>query len=314
MVDTPDALQQEGTDLQAEWDRLDASDAGGQHNAPAADEQPAANEPDDQGQASRPPADPAAATPAGNEPQPNDIWASAPAELRTAFEAERGKWEQSARSAGGRAQAESRRNAELLAELATYREKGAPAKPEEEAPAVTDEQKQQLREEFPDVAAPLLDAIGALEKRVADLTAAGASQAEQRQAADALSQERHFADEEQRLSEKHSDWQAVAAQPGFADWVKTQPRMIQEALARNAEKITDADEAIDIIGRYKTATAKPDALPARREAQMAGSRIPTGRTTAPTPSTTTDAEAEWKRLEALDARREAQAKGSVLNR
>jgi hypothetical protein len=313
MVDTPNALSQESdTDLQAEWDRLDAADAGQSPETPEAADAPTdTTDADDQGQASRPPAEPAADKPAGNEP---DIWANAPPELRTAFEAERARSEQAVRSQTGRAQAEARRNAELQAELAALRKEAPEPKPEDTAPAITEETKQQLRDEFPDVAAPLLDVIGQLEKQVANLASSNASREERQQAADELETQRVFAAEEQRLTETHGDWSDVVKQPGFSEWIKGQPRMIKEALARNASQIVDADEAIDIIGRYKVETNKPDALGARREAQMRGSTVPKPRTFAPTPSTSTDKESEWERLERLDRTRDAQANAAKSNR
>jgi hypothetical protein len=313
MVDTPNALSQEsGTDLSAEWDRLDAEEAGQSPETPEAADAPTdTTDADDQGQASRPPAEPAAAKPAGNEP---DIWANAPPEYRAAFEAERQRAEQAVRSQTGRAQAEARRNAELQAELAALRKEAPEPKQEDTAPAITEETKQQLRDEFPDVAAPLLDVIGQLEKQVANLASSNASQEERRQAADQLETQRVFAAEEQRLTEQHGDWSDVVKQPEFSEWVKNQPRMIKEALTRNASQIVDADEAIDIIGRYKAETAKPDALGARREAQMRGSTVPKPRAFAPTPSTSTDKESEWERLEARDRQRDAQMNAGRSNR
>lgn len=314
MTDTAAAPPGGGaTDLQQEWDRLEQADRGGQPSAPdPTDEPPAPAQQDDQGQASRPPAEPAAATPAGDEPQ-TDIWANAPPELKAARDAEIARLEQAARSQGGRAQAEAKRNAELAAELEALRKQQQPAPAEPQAPKLTDEARNQLREEYPDVAAPLLDVVGELEKEVKRLAAANASQEEQRQAASALELQRHYAAEEQRLTEAHSDWATVAATDGFGSWIKTQPRMIQEALARNANQITDADEAAEIIGRYKS-TLSDGGLQARREAQRRGSEVPRPRTGVPTPSITTDAKSEWDRLDALDRQREAQRGGARSSR
>jgi hypothetical protein len=77
------------------------------------------------------------------------------------------------------------------------------------------------------------------------------------------------------LAEQHPDWQDVTADRGFADWIQSQPRHIQEAVARNATEIVDAAEAADVVGRFKAfRSAQPGA--ARQETSAGNGRADTG--------------------------------------
>jgi hypothetical protein len=300
---------------EAEWARLEGEEG---QPAKAPDTSEPSDEPGDaggDGQGGKPPhIDPAAEKPAGSGSSTTDadLWKDAPEPLRNAFEAERAareKADQTIRSNNGRLSAESRRAAELEAEVLTLRGKTKAEKPAEEAPALPDEARKQLEEEFPDVAAPLLKVIGSLEAKVAELAAGNASADERRLADVQLEQQRLYAEEEQKLAGEHSDWRTVAATPAFAEWANAQPRAIQEALRRNGTDIVDAAEASLVIGMFKTSAGvgigKTDE---RRERQLRGNLMPDAKVPGSTTSATSDREAEWKRLEAVDAAKEARKK------
>lgn len=98
--------------------------------------------------------------------------------------------------------------------------------------------------EYPEVAGPLGEIItelrGTVDRQGKELAAIGSDRRE-----DAL------AEQEALLDEAHAGWRDVAAEDGFTDWLGTQPRHIREAALRNADNIVDAEEAGDVIARYK---------------------------------------------------------------
>jgi hypothetical protein len=313
MADNDDALHQESdSSRSAEWDRLDAEDAGRQADAaPSGDDAAAgADEATDTGQASSPPASPAAETPpAGSEAPADDIWKDAPEPLRAAYRAAeeaRIKAEAQVSTQTGRLRSATQQLTALDGEVKSLREKVKPADKEAETgPILTEEAKTTLRDEYPDVAAPLLDLIGGLEKKLATLESDNASRAEQDEVARQLETQRFLAEEEQALAGAHPDWRQVTADEKFTTWAQSQPRYVKEALIRNGDGIVDAVEASEIVQRYKDSlgTTTADPLAARRAAQLSGGRVPAPRTTTATPSTTTDKQGEWARLDALDRQR-----------
>jgi hypothetical protein len=301
----------EATDAerQAEWERLTQEEGGSPAKAPDPSDPAEVPEAPASGEEGKDPDRqmPAAERPTGKETSAtaDDLWKDAPEHLRAAYEAaeeSRKKAENQVSRQNGRLSAESRRAAELEAEVLTLRGKTKAEKPAEEAPALPDEARKQLEEEFPDVAAPLLKVIGSLEAKVAELAAGNASADERRLADVQLEQQRLYAEEEQKLAGEHSDWRTVAATPAFAEWANAQPRAIQEALRRNGTDIVDAAEASLVIGMFKTSAGvgigKTDE---RRERQLRGNTMPDAKVPGSTTSATSDREAEWKRLEAVDA-------------
>ncbi len=241
---------------------------------------------------------------------PEDIWADADPKLRAAYEAEReraSKAENVLRSNSGRLSRVER-------ELNEFRLRAKGEKPEDKPEAsgkpevteVKDEDLQRLREEFPEVAGPLLDVISGLRSKVESLSTDADKRQELDQARNELELNEFLAGEEQKLAEKHGDWNDVVKTDEFASWALTQPRMIQEALRRNGNGIVDAEEAIEIIDRFKAATNEdaPDPLAQKRERQLEGGRSVPARTgTAPPAGKPDDYSSEWKRLAAEERRK-----------
>lgn len=214
----------------------------------------------------------------------NDPWADAPANLRTLHEAERRDNDLKLRSANGRVAGLDRKVAELtrqLAELQNGRQKPDAAQQgdgNEDADdgnasgSLSDEALSQLREDYPDLAGPLIDMLEAQGKTIAQLSK-GVGAFEQSQS------DAYIARQEKVLTDEHSDWREVVADERFGGWVQTQPQSIQDAMKRNFDAIVDGADAALVVGRFKEAVGyQPQPQPdPKRQRQLQGHRD-TGRT------------------------------------
>lgn len=255
--------------------------------APAAAEEPA-------------PAPAAAHSPSADGPSSpqgqatDDIWANAPAELREAHERQMRDADLRVRSANGRVSALNR-------QLQNYRQQGEQTGTEPQTqqretqtqvpsaqPGQIDlnaEQYQRLREEFPEVAGPLLDLI-AMQNGQIQRFAQTAGAFEQQQVSAVISEQ------ERLLTEQHPDWNEVTQDDRFGGWLETQPTSIKQALQRNFDAIVDGADAALVIGKFKQDMGigaapppppNPQPTPSqddRRQRQIAGGRDP-GRTPPP---------------------------------
>lgn len=228
--------------------------------------------------------------PPANEPSNDDIWSNADPALREAHQRE--LRDANLRLAGiqGRQSAADREVHRLrkeLAELQAQGGSGASQAPQTEGSdhgtaEIPADKLRQLREDFPEVAGPLLDVIDGLKAQVTEMKAP----------LGALEQERSanfYAAQQTALEQQHPDWQQVATDDRFAGWVESQPQAIKDALQRNFEAIVDAKEAALVIGLAKaelgiggpSSTPKPSPqVQQRRERQIAAGRD-AGRTGPP---------------------------------
>lgn len=205
---------------------------------------------------------------AGTEPpagdQSTDIWANVPEEVRAAHRAALRDQELRYNSVVGRLSAADRQLAQLRREQQPPAQEGQPQPaPQQQgggADPFSGDTITRLREDYGEVAGPLVDMIAALKGKVDQLEAP----------VQQIGQERHAAQlnaQEQFLAGQHADWLEVAKDERFHGWVQTQPRFIQEALNRNANAIVDGQEAARIIGMFKQeigagATPPPPPAPA----------------------------------------------------
>lgn len=189
-------------------------------------------------------------------------WANATPEQRAAYDAAQQrlkKLEHAERSNRGRISALQRQIAELTGGQSQSREAdpgdgSADGQGQGEAAAGSDQGAddgflksddwKSFRDEYPEVAGPLEKVIGGLQAEVTrqhkELSAIGADR-----------RESALAEQAGLLAEEHSDWQEVVADDSFMEWLEAQPRHIREAAIRNAEDIVDAQEAADVVGRFK---------------------------------------------------------------
>lgn len=233
---------------------------------------------------------PAADAP-GSDQSENDPWANAPADLRERHETEKRDYDLRLRSSNGRVSALDRKVQELTRQLEEARKGGQNPEATQQGDGegggdddgkaggkLSDDALSQLREDYPDLAGPLIDMLEKQGQTIQRLSQ-GVGAFEQTRESAAI------AEQENLLTQEHPDWQEVAADDRFAGWIETQPKSIQDAMARNFEKIVDGADAALVIGRFKesvgkTAQADPNPQPStdpKRERQLQGGRD-TGRT------------------------------------
>lgn len=185
----------------------------------------------------------------------DDPWTDAPESLRTAHEADLAriqKLEQSDRSQRGRLAAAQRQLNEVTQKLASKPPPAADAAAgdgkdsgSEDADELfnSDEWKDHEKE-YPEVAKPTKSLINKLVSRIDTLEQKQGNIDEDRRQDD-------IDEQEDLLLEKHPDWLEVTAAEGYDDWLQQQPRHVKEAAIRNADAIVDAEEAADVVSRFK---------------------------------------------------------------
>lgn len=292
------------------WKEAAAEEQGASDDRPDPLAEP--SKPDEgQGQEqSSPPAGKAEGDPPAAKESNDDIWATADPRLREAFEAEREKAvkaQQQVRTQDGRLSSAQRQLNQLKQQLAPKRDAEGAANEGEEA-KTKEERRKQLREEYPDVAAPLLDDLAELRETVKALTAQTHTSLENEAI---ILVER----EEAKLIERHPDWteygQHGKSNKEFVDWVMQQPRYVIDAVERNGTEIVDSVEVSDILDRFKRETGKAtdqaqrDAMARRRENQLDAGRQPVHRQPAVASGSEDDFSAEWNRLKAIEKRKAA---------
>lgn len=203
----------------------------------------------------------------------DDIWANAPAEYREAYQATIRDLDLRLRSANNRAVAFQRQLEQARAAQPTEPPVKQDAQPSDTGDVLERPEIAKLREDFPELAGPLLDIIAAQQNQLAQLgQTAGQFQQQQIQAERSV--------QESILAGQHPDWLQAAADDRFRGWLDTQPRLIQEAFARNEHAIVDGPEAAFIIGQFKQAvgfgqqpsSTRPAPADDRRQRQIANGR------------------------------------------
>lgn len=183
------------------------------------------------------------------------LWDSVPAELRSEYDrltAENAKLVHKERSAAGRATGYQRRYEELL--KAAQPRATAGDRPTSQAAI------EALKEDYPEIAAPLEQALGSIQEQVSHLSAA-----EESRVAAAQTELTEFLNEEtEALVAQHADYEQVLGQNSeqFRVWIDDQPRAVRDAFARNAQDIVNAAEAAQVIGAFKAHLGMPAPAPA----------------------------------------------------
>ncbi len=270
------------TDFDAEFQRLaDARDGvSPREEAPA--EKPATpegNAPDDE---------PAPAAPAssdddgtsgtsteGGDPPPkaeasDDPWKDVPADIRTriaAIEKERDEARHKAASDAQRVAALSRKIQTMTTSApAPVKKEAEPS----EAQKALDAKVKQLREDYPEVAEPMLELLAAERDKLATVT-------QKLETVEGDRQQAFIQQQEALLTEAHPDWRQTVATTEFQAWMEAQPVGIQKL----AESY-DARETSTVISLFKTEngvaakaeapapTPEQTATEARRREQLSG--------------------------------------------
>jgi hypothetical protein len=225
-----------------------------------------------------------------------DPWAAATPEQLTAWQAaqnaikqhEQYRKSQEGRIAAFQRQIDELRRAQAAAPQGTTAAKaadqpqGAAAAQQEAAlDAFASDGWKTLEEDYPEIAETVRAIVEPLAKEVAPFKSHLQTVQEDRRQQELLR-------EHNALTERMPDWLTTIQESrgDFGRWAETQPRYIRDAVERNKDAIVDADEAADIIGRYKqhrmaSQTTQPPAsagspatqpvLPDRRARQLQSS-------------------------------------------
>ncbi len=203
-----------------------------------------------------------------------DVWATVPEAARQEYDAlvaEKAKLEQRIRSDSGRLAARQRKINELRAQAA----------PVARQAAIDTAPLNDLENDYPEIAQPLKSTVHTINSKVEALEADKESR---RKAAE--SELRGIIDEETgRLDEAFPGWMDFLKANGAAyqGWIEDQPKRIREINERNANEITDADAAIEVLTAFKqflepkapTQTQNPTTPSTdRRQRQLAASSSP----------------------------------------
>lgn len=271
-------------DFEAEFQRLaDARDGvTPRQEAPAErTDPPEGNAPVDEPAPTVAPADPTedgtsgTSTEGGDKPPEavasDDPWKDVPADIReriVAIEKERDEARHKAQSDANRVAALSRKIQALSTSAPA-----APVKKDEEpneAQKALDDKVKQLREDYPEVADPLLELLAAEREKLNAVT-------QKLETVEVDRQQAYIQQQEALLAEAHPDWRDTVATPDFQTWMEAQPLGIQKL----AESY-DARETSTVITLFKAesgvaakaeapvATPEQNATEARRREQLSG--------------------------------------------
>lgn len=229
-------------------------------------------------------------SPAGAAPS-DDIWANAPPELREAREKELRDLNFRLSSQQGRVSALHRKLQERERQQQPGQDGGGQpeARRADEGGEPANDPLATLKEEYPEIAAPIVATIESLQQQIADLSQPVTSMAE--------AQAQTFkAQQYGILAQRHPDWQELAQDDRWGGWIEAQPRAVQEAFARNVD-VSDGKEAAWVLDLFKADMGISAPTPAPSP------------TPAPTPAPSPAPTADQRRQKQLDAGRDGGSGG-----
>jgi hypothetical protein len=117
-------------------------------------------------------------------------------------------------------------------------------KPDGKKKPFADQEGKSFIEEYPEVAKPVAKEIEAVREELDELKA-------ERQRREQAEQVSRLKRNEELVLKAHSDFYEVAGSNEFGEWLKAQPLYVQDVVRRNHAAIVDAEEAADVVGRFK---------------------------------------------------------------
>lgn len=191
-------------------------------------------------------------TPPAGSPS-TDIWADAPPALKAAHEAALKDLQTKNNRLIGQVSASDRELARLRRESAAKpgTQQGDQGGSQEGDPFDSDEVKR-FREEYGEIADPVLNLLKAQSEKIARLEAPVAEVAQQRATEAGQRQIEVF-------TTAHPDWETYVNDKRYPEWLATQPKAVQDAAAR-AVNVEDGQEAAWLLGQFKAhlgASAQP---------------------------------------------------------
>lgn len=234
-------------------------------------------------------AQPAGSTPPARETPNDDIWSRVDPEVRAAHEQAlrdadlRIKGIQGRQSASDKALREARGRLAELEARGGQQPDAAQERQGDGTQAGTDRETalNALREEYPEIAEPLLAEIAEMREQLASF---------QQPIGDLQAREQAALEEQQVhvVTSKHPDWEVIRTDERLYGWAQAQPRAVQEAMMRNGEGgIVDGHEVAWVVDLFKRdmgigvqSAPDPRLDPApqnqRRERQLAAGRDASG--------------------------------------
>jgi chromosome segregation ATPase len=289
----------DGPGFDEAWDAL-AAEAAGPAETPPADEAKDAlkepKEPRNEAPVDEPPA---------SAETTDDLWKDAPPALREAYERERTRADTAETTVKRHSGRLSQANQELKALRETLESQRAPAASEAADGESEEDQLKRLREEYPDVAQPLLNKLAKLEQAVSEISGVEAQRVE-------AQTEEYLAEQKVILAQEHPQWNRDCADQRFAEWANGQLPYIQEVIRRNGSEIVNGSEVADVLTRYKRDMGIDGAAAERHREKREDQREALTDTRFKAPPAAKagadDYDAEWDRLAREDARKRAGAK------
>lgn len=302
---------EDSAEFDSAWDDLEdksgqPSEAEGRHDEAAEDDEDGEDKAG-QGEA-KAGATPSADADTASREETSDDLGDDPVKLKAALAAERearGKAESVASSHGGRlAQALNELN-DLKKQLKPDKAKGAT--PEGEEATDEDERIKQLREDYPEVAVPLLEKMAQLEDDLRKLT--GSKEATTTEATEAEVQTL-LKEQLDTLKSRHGDFEKAVTSEDYKTWLPQAPAWARRVIQENTPNIVNAAECAEVLDLFKSKTgwggAKREAdetVEQKRKRQLDAASGVTGRQPAVTHDETGDYDSEWDRLSASERRR-----------
>lgn len=275
------------------------SDGNGPEAEPPAPEQSATEgEPPETATSGEAPANGGDQSPEAQAPDP---WANAPADLRAEFERVQMEKEAALHKANSDAVRVAALTRKLQSLTASQTSAPAPAEKNEEAQKALDGKIAQLREDYGEIADPLIELIESQKTELSQVRSALVGMGE-------AQQEQVIASERSALEQAHPDWQSIAQSPDFAGWLEIQPDNIQRLAtswdARETSVVLTLfkTERIEATGRMSGDQAPAQtvdaATGARRSQQLDGGRDVRSRPAPVTSEAPDDFDAAFKYFEA----------------
>lgn len=209
---------------------------------------------------------PAAQQPPANDPFAGDpVWSSATAEQKQVLS----QWQHEIRSNRGRIATLQRKLQELQQAAPQQQRQQQQGGAEASEALVGSEKWKAFREDYPEMAEPLEHVIGAIVQENAQLKQQVGGIVTERQ------QQAQMAEFE-RLSQVHPDWQQIAQDKAYREWLSQQPPGVQAL-----HESDFAEDAITLLNIYKGQTGAAQAHPQQAPAASNGAGNSATRSTLP---------------------------------
>lgn len=301
---------EDSAEFESAWDDLEEksgqpSEAEGRQDDDSDDD---GDDEDKAGQGADKDATPPADADTASREETSDDPGDDPVKLKAALAAEREakvRAESVASSHGGRlAQALNELN-DLKKQLKPEKAKGAT--PEGEEATDEDERIKQLKEDYPEVAVPLLEKMAQLEDDLRKLQ--GGKEAASEEATEAEVQAL-LKEQLDTLKSRHDDFEKAVTSEDYKAWLPQAPAWARRVIQENTPNIVNAAECAEVLDLFKSKTGwggtkreADETVEQKRKRQLEAATGVTGRQPAVTHDEEGNYDDEWDRLAERERRR-----------